>query len=313
MSSIISNEGREHTDALYEKYTGRCIANAHPIIATYAMYLSGKQKSTITRYTNIAADFLDYVMEVTGKTDLKEIFQDPQVNPILVTCYIKTPRNKQVKQISSNTYALRKNMLKKFFDFLVLDQITDKNLCDNIDSVRMIPKRKKDRLTDDEINILLDNIADPYRLTCSFKQKNILYDFREMNEVLVKLAIMTGARFSELANLTYSAIDYERKMVTYIQKGGEERTDALDDNMIALLKDYEPKAKALLKEVEHKWETGQIKRPKNAEKLPEDQLFFSNKGSRLSNKHINHTLKVLAEGIDKTVTAHTLDIPVQAR
>ena len=102
MNKVISNEGREQTNRTYQIATDKCIENAHPIIQEYASYLSNWQKSTITRYTNIAADFMDFLMSETGKSDIYEIFTDRKVNPIIVARYIKTPRKKGVKEISNS-------------------------------------------------------------------------------------------------------------------------------------------------------------------------------------------------------------------
>ena len=200
----------------------------------------------------------------------------------------------------------KRSAIRKFFDFLILDNVIEKNFCDYIDSVRPVPKNKKDRLTDREVGILISNIRNPERLDCGWQKIENLKEMSEMWEILVKLAIMTGARFAELANLTYSAIDEEHKIVTYIQKGGRERTDALSDEMVARLKDYQPKAYKKLQEIKAKWQSGELKQPKGAENMPDNQIFFTLTGNRLDDKQVNRTLKVLSQGIDKNVTCHTL-------
>lgn len=316
MKNKAGKDGRKYTEQKYEKRTDRLIANNHPILNEFREYIGNLQPSTQDRYIDLAGKFLDFCFETAGTDNLEEALgyrmergvKVRTINNIKVREFLSTPRQGSLDEVSNHTFQNRRMYLKKFMYFLMEQGYLDEDLCSSKsvsyrsgdNSEGKVPLKRK------EINILRHNAANPELLTCSTKAKRDLKEFQKMWQLYIDISLTTGARFAEVANLTWRDIDTEARRFRFTQKGNRARKNTIADNVLQELIEYIPIQKELYQKVQARIKAGRYKEYEGANGLPEDALFFSPRGTRLSDVYTNKILARLAEGINKPVTCHIL-------
>jgi site-specific recombinase XerD len=141
-----------------------------------------------------------------------------QVNSQIIFEYLGYLHNRNLSPQTINSYL---NGIKKFYDYLLYEQKFP--IVNPVKSSyrQFVPKPLPRFLKDLEINILLDYI----------KNKRDIAMFM--------LMLRCGLRVSEVANLTFAAIDWEKKRILVLNgKFRKDRIVFMSDDTVAALKNY---------------------------------------------------------------------------
>lgn len=165
--------------------------------------------------------------------------------------------------------------IKNYHKFLIKNNYIKVNVCDNIESPKLV-KKLPNVLTVEEVDKLLDI------------KPNTVFDYR--NKCMLELLYGTGIRVSELVSLTINDIDTTNCIIHCIGKGNKERIVPINDYVILSLNDYLKVRDKLLKNKTTK------------------ELFLNSRGDKLSRVGFFKELKkiLLEKGLNSNVSPHTL-------
>jgi len=158
------------------------------------MTAKGLKMSTIQSYLSVIKKFF----AETNKTYA-------EVTGEIITNYIARMRicpNKYGKMNTPNTIRNTYMYLKLFFEWAYRKHRIPEDIMRDVDAVAM-PQRKKDRLTDDEVERIRDTISD------------------QREKALFELMLSTGLRVGEIAALKVSDIDIADRSI-FIREGKSE-------------------------------------------------------------------------------------------
>jgi len=194
-----------------------------------------------------------------------------QITPKDIQNFLKKMSDKQ-----DTTIAHYITVINSFYKFLINEEITKINPCDNI-SMPKLSKKLPNYLTVDEVEKLL-----------SIKL-NTPYSYR--NKAMLELLYATGLRVSELINLKVSDIDLHNAIIRVMGKGSKERILPLGEIAIKYLKIYINDYRNLLL------------KDKNSE-----YLFINNLKKPISRQGFFKIIKQECKinGINKNVSPHVL-------
>ncbi|MDO4319896.1 MAG: site-specific tyrosine recombinase XerD [Bacteroidales bacterium] len=167
--------------------------------------------------------------------------------------------------------------IKSAFRYLKLEGEVDPNPALLLDSPRT-GKHLPEVLTVDEIDAMISAIPDDSPTG-------------RRNRAIIETMYGCGLRVSELCNLEFSRIDFDRQIAIITGKGDKERLVPMSDTSIEAIRAYLDDRAAV------------------HVKSGEDNIVFLNvRGHRLSRQMIFIFLRQLAEaaGISKTISPHTL-------
>lgn len=167
--------------------------------------------------------------------------------------------------------------IKSLFRYLKLEGEVDPNPALMLDSPRM-GKHLPEVLSVDEIDAMIAAIpADS--------------PTANRNRAIIETMYGCGLRVSELCNLEFSRIDFERRIAIVTGKGDKERLVPMSDTSVDAIRDYLDDRAAL-----------------NVKAGEENIVFLNVRGHRLSRQMVFIFLRDLAAaaGIAKTISPHTL-------
>ena len=226
-------------------------------------------KNSVEAYLHDIDKFTQY-LELESKTHLSPT--DIKLNDLqhfLATIYELgiSPRS-QARIISG---------IKAFYNYLILENITDENPAELLDSPKL-GKKLPDTLSLDEITEIIKSI-------------DLSKGTGERNKAIIETLYGCGLRVSELINLKISNIYFNEEFIRVTGKGDKERLVPISYSALKQIKIY-------LKEVRiHQQIT----------KGFEDFLFLNRRGKNLT-RVMNFTIiKKLVEksGIKKNISPHT--------
>ena len=182
------------------------------------------------------------------------------------------------KKIKSSSQARIISGIKRFFDFLILENILNENPLQNIETPK-IGSKLPTTLTVKEIDKLIDSI--------DIKSKNKI-----RNKAIIEILYSCGLRVSELITLKVSDLYFNESIIKVTGKGNKERFVPISKGAINYIEKY----------------LNEIRIFQKIKKGSEDTLFLNERGSGLSRVMIYiilNDLKIKAE-INKKIGPHTL-------
>ena len=182
------------------------------------------------------------------------------------------------KEIKPSSQARIISGIKRFFDFLILENILNENPLENIETPK-IGSKLPTTLTVKEIDKLIDSI--------DIKSKNKI-----RNKAIIEILYSCGLRVSELITLKVSDLYFNESIIKVIGKGNKERFVPISKGAINYIEKYLNEKRIFQK----------------IKKGSEDTLFLNERGSGLSRVMIYiilNDLKIKAE-INKKIGPHTL-------
>ena len=182
------------------------------------------------------------------------------------------------KEIKPSSQARIISGIKRFFDFLILENILNENPLENIETPK-IGSKLPATLTVKEIDKLIDSV--------DIKSKNKI-----RNKAIIEILYSCGLRVSELITLKISDLYFNESIIKVTGKGNKERFVPISKGAINYIEKYLNETRIFQK----------------IKKGSEDTLFLNERGSGLSRVMIYiilNDLKIKAE-INKKIGPHTL-------
>ena len=182
------------------------------------------------------------------------------------------------KEIKPSSQARIISGIKRFFDFLILENILNENPLENIETPK-IGSKLPTTLTVKEIDKLIDSI--------DIKSKNKI-----RNKAIIEILYSCGLRVSELITLKVSDLYFNESIIKVTGKGNKERFVPISKGAINYIEKY----------------LNEIRIFQKIKKGSEDTLFLNERGGGLSRVMIYiilNDLKIKAE-INKKIGPHTL-------
>ena len=182
------------------------------------------------------------------------------------------------KDVKSRTQARIISGIKKFFDFLLIENLINNNPVDNIETPKLginLPNT----LSLDEIDKIISNI-------------NLKSKTGKRNIAIVELLYSCGLRVSELIELKISDLFFKESLIKVTGKGNKERFVPISKLAQKYIFEYIKNSRNI----------------KNINEGHEDTLFLNERGSKLSRVMIFIIIKKLKNlaGISKKIGPHTL-------
>ena len=182
------------------------------------------------------------------------------------------------KEIKPSSQARIISGIKRFFDFLILENVLNENPLENIETPK-IGSKLPTTLTVKEIDKLIDSI--------DIKSKNKI-----RNKAIIEILYSCGLRVSELITLKVSDLYFNESIIKVTGKGNKERFVPISKGAINYIEKY----------------LNEIRIFQKIKKGSEDTLFLNERGGGLSRVMIYiilNDLKIKAE-INKKIGPHTL-------
>jgi integrase/recombinase XerD len=181
------------------------------------------------------------------------------------------------KEIKPSSQARIISGIKRFFDFLILENILNENPLENIETPK-IGSKLPTTLTVKEIDKLIDSI--------DIKSKNKI-----RNKAIIEILYSCGLRVSELITLKVSDLYFNESIIKVTGKGNKQRFVPIAEHTQKLISIYKT----------------EIRNHQDIKKGHEDTLFLNRRGRGLTRAMIFTIVKNLSEksGLQKTISPHT--------
>ena len=205
-------------------------------------------------------------------------FQKSKINPLKINELIAKEFVYQIsKKVKSSTQARIISGIKRFYDYIILEELIDENPFQNIE-IPKIGTKLPVTLTTEEIDKIINSIDS--------KSKNKL-----RNTALLEVLYSCGLRVSELITLKISDLFLKESLVKVTGKGNKERFVPISNEAKNYIENY-------------------IIQKRNSQKIKkghEDTLFINERGSGLSRVMIYLIIKGLNKKADikKKIGPHT--------
>ena len=179
--------------------------------------------------------------------------------------------------ISARSQARIISGIKAFYTYLIIENITDENPAELLDSPKL-GKKLPDTLTQEEINEIISSI-------------DLSKETGERNKAIIETLYGCGLRVTELINLKISNIYFEEEFIRVTGKGDKERLVPISYSAIKQITIY----------------LNEVRVHQKIERGFEDFLFLNRRGKNLTRVMIFTIIKKLVEksGIKKNISPHT--------
>jgi integrase/recombinase XerD len=224
--------------------------------------------NTISAYISDLKKFSAYALHLDPPKTVMNINRDELKAFIIDIHNIGMSERTQARIISS---------LKAFYRFLLIEEISNHDPTENLDTPR-IKRKLPDTISVREINDLVDAIdlsrSDGYR-----------------NKAIIETLYSCGLRVSELINLKISKIYFKERFVRIIGKGNKERLAPIGSQALEHIENY----------------INNTRNHQNIKAGHEDFLFINRLGKRISRVMVFNIVKQLAVKInlEKNISPHT--------
>jgi integrase/recombinase XerD len=238
------------------------------------------------RINDFKNQFLQYLVEYRGRSlntsnaydfDLTKFINYLNSISIHDASSVETKNiENYLSQISCSTItkARIRSSIKSFFGFLARKGYIASNPTSNLESIKL-PEKSPEYLSHEQrIDFLLtiERTSTPY--------------YKERDLMIARLLLKTGLRRAEIAGLNISDIDLTKRTIRVRRKGNRLVSIYIHDELVNDLKRY----------------------LESCGRKPDQPLFMSKRGKRLSPSSIWHLIKsyALKAGLNDSVTVHTL-------
>lgn len=227
-------------------------------------------ENTIAAYRNDLSQFMTWLSQNHGEIDSWQ----------LVSFEIVNQYSKWLKQQSytASSVARKVAAIKSFFHYLLAKGLISADPTSNLDSPK-VKKRLPKTLSSEEVERLL---------AAPTKKQSPKY---LRDTALLNVLYATGMRVTEAVTLKVSDVDLDGAMITFSTSENQGRELPLDQNTVAVLKDY--------------LENG---RPHLLKDKDEEALFLNHRGKQLTRQGLWLIIKAYAKEakLGNRVTPHTL-------
>lgn len=281
--------GRQESDRKTEAKISCLLQNCPYIICDYYYSLTRKAASTKYAYLRYVHNFAEYLRD-TMKKDITKIDAFTSVKPHDINRYMDYI--KKIKKSSGDGYnkpqirAARYFALSNFYNFLMIEDLIDKNPCERVEPPKAVEEKAVVAMTPTEITQLIKNIQDG----CGSEQaKAMQKKWRNRDKAIVMLGCSTGLRVASISEINLSDINFTDHYINVVEKGNKVRQCYISQELIDILRSWISDRENIL-----------------AGWNDTDALFISNRRMRMQTRTIEKMLDKYTDGFDKRITPHKM-------
>ena len=272
--------GREEHDKETENRTLKLLETAPELIKNYYYSLGRKTAYTRDTYIRHILRFAEY-FKGRDLTSLKR----SDIDRYMASIQYREENGSQVKN-STSLKNTRLAVIKNFYEFLIDDELVDRNPAARIKPERADELKAPVYMTKAEVKRVKKKIVKPIKETNKWSKKMSL--FVNQNLAIFCIGCGTGLRLSSISEINVSDIDQNEWSISVIEKGNRKRKVYLDSDA---------------KEAVQAWLKDRSKLPME---LKTDALFVSSRGNRLSTVSISNLVKKDTADLDKNISPHKM-------
>lgn len=234
----------------------------------YLTFEKNYSENTINAYIRDILDFENFILKEEFAKSLLDVKRDRLGRHYI--SYLDT------NGLTKKTIARKISSLRTFYNYLLKNNLIDKNIFQSINS----PKLEKK----------LPNIIQNKELERIFQSLDTTTPLGYRNYLLLDILFSTGIRASELTNITLVDINLSNETILIHGKGKKDRYIPLHNGLIQQLRHYITFVRPVL--------LAKGSDTKNT------HLFLSYKGDNLSVRGLQHILKTIIEKSGETYKIH---------
>lgn len=222
----------------------------------YMRYTKRSADNTIKSYSHDLHLFFKHLIDINFiNKDIKDITID-DIKEIKVSQIHSFINCMSGNENAESTVNRRIATLKKFYYFLNLEDLIEKNPMIKIDSLRVATGEKREMIEIELYNEIISAIE--------YKNKKQLVN---RNKLIFEVLMNCGLRISELVNLTVNCIDFTNKKINIqLSKGKKSRVVYMNDSLVDSIQKWYKDRNIILSKVDSK----------------SDYVFISEKGKQIS-------------------------------
>ena len=272
----VDKKNMEITKQILDKYPR--------ILSNYINSLEDKTSYTKMVYARYIGKFLDYI-KTEKNININETVNYTKIKPMDVSDYMGVVKyNERGSENSASYRNVNLAAIKSFFDFLEDNEIINKNPAKKIKTPKDNKTHEIITITDKDYLIMLKNIKNGVG---NHKAKATQKKWINRDFALLMLGLTTGLRVSAIVGINLEDIDFDKKIITTIEKGNKERHVFLGEQTIEVLKIWIHDREMM---VDNK----------------ERALFICKGNKRMSTRAVQNRFKEIAEGTGKVITPHKM-------
>lgn len=217
--------------------------STHPVLDQFLDYLRYERyasPATIRDYADDIQGFLNYITPPGEKT-----LPLRQVDHRIIREFVGSLYDRGLQNAS---IARKLAALRTFFKFCLRERIVRQNAAKLVSSPKL-PKRVPNVLTAEEINSLLDQMANARPTAENSNRREPTEQSRlllKRDRAILELLYASGLRVSELVGLNVGSVDWKSQLVRVLGKGRKERIVPFGSKARAALEAYWPVRQDLL-------------------------------------------------------------------
>ena len=208
--------GRQERDKVIELKTNEYIKDTHYLIQRYIKSIDKKQKTSYTRYiyaTYLVAFYKYLQSENIELINVKPMDIDDYINYISIDKY----GNENGCQIIN----ARLSAIISFYNFLVENEVVNKNPCSNKKKLKVPEKTSVTYLTPNEVRKMIKFIK---------MGKGRYKKYINRDVAIIEIGCSIGLRVSAIVNIDIEDIDMNNNTIMVIEKGKRQREVYFGEN-----------------------------------------------------------------------------------
>lgn len=249
------------------------------------MTANGTAYKTIQTYIQYINSFLLYVKENGTDIENPESFRSEHVVGFLNSKRYTEDGKSSIKETSGSYRATLHSALSSFFLYLMMSNKIKDNPIKNIKR----PSAAHDKvpevyMTPEEINKTLSLIKEGVGNKCAKSKQKSWYE-RDM--CIMILLVFTGMRVTALTEMNMDSFDFERRVLTVVDKRNKTNEYIITDEMLPYINAWIKKRYELLN-----YDTTM------------EAFFISNRRTRITQKSVSRIVEKYSSVIGKHITPH---------
>lgn len=277
--------GREETNAKFDGYTNRKLAELPNIVSDFSISFGGKTAATKYRYICYVGEFLDFVRRTCPDVVIEDGNSYVAVKPSDINRFIEETKfkivNGEKKPTSSSIQVCKFSAVKMFFEFLIDEYDLSRNPCDRARKPVVHDEREVVAMTEDEIRRVEDHIM-------HYNSK----DFVNRDLCIFKMGCTMGLRVTSITEINLEDIDLNERRVKVVEKGNKVRDCYFGTNVKDAICRWMIDRKRILERMGLEGKT--------------DALFVNRFGGRESSGAIRDMISAATVDLDKHITPHKM-------
>lgn len=267
---------KEHERSTLQKLEAR-IVQMPPYMKGFYYSLITKSYTTREAYINKLCLFLDFLKDELN-FDISDVACFKNVKPSTINMYLGELNNLTNTSKANYMYAI-----KKFFEYLVNDDLIENNPFNKIDIPKDNVEHKITYLDKKEIKTITKNIKKG-----SGKKRTTKWITRDY--AIIMLSLSLGLRVTSVTEIDIDDIDFENQTIKIVEKGNKIREVMFSDNIKDVLLDWIEDREVIV----------------SPNLLKVRALFITAKKERITARSIRNIVSKYTENIDKHITPHKL-------